>query len=99
MVPFGDFHICLRPNSFTRASSGVMVAHLTPTPTFLIALAASTVTVVGLVAVFHAKVVILQVDIKERMDQLVLDVLPYDACHFIAVEFDDGIGDLDFCHG
>ena len=44
MVPFGDFHICLRPNSFTRASSGVMVAHLTPTPTFLMALAASMVT-------------------------------------------------------
>src|SRR5476649_2785408 len=44
MVPFGDFHISLRPNSFTRASSGVMVAHLTPTPTFLMALAASTVT-------------------------------------------------------
>ena len=44
MVPFGDFHISLRPNSFTRASSGVMVAHLTPTPTFLMALAASMVT-------------------------------------------------------
>ncbi|MGY3290613.1 hypothetical protein ACVWWP_003680 [Bradyrhizobium sp. LM3.6] len=44
MVPFGDFHICLRLNSFTRASSGVMVAHLTPTPTFLIASAASMVT-------------------------------------------------------
>src|SRR6201996_8965036 len=44
MVPLGDFHICLRPNSFTRASSGVMVAHLTPTPTFLMASAASMVT-------------------------------------------------------
>src|SRR6202035_5500239 len=44
MVPFGDFHISFRPNSFTRASSGVMVAHLTPTPTFLMVLAASTVT-------------------------------------------------------
>src|SRR4030088_1885193 len=44
MVPFGDFHISLRPNSVTRASSGVMVAHLTPTPTFLMALAAATVT-------------------------------------------------------
>ena len=32
MVPLGDFHIFLRSNSFTRASSGVMVAHLTPTP-------------------------------------------------------------------
>ena len=36
-------YISLRPNSFTRASSGVMVAHLTPTPTFLIASAASMV--------------------------------------------------------
>src|SRR5579872_2817077 len=44
MVPFGDFHISFRPNSFTRASSGVMVAHLTPTPTFLMAFAASIVT-------------------------------------------------------
>src|SRR5882672_553892 len=44
MVPFGDFHISFSPNSFTRPSSGVMVAHLTPTPTFLMALAASTVT-------------------------------------------------------
>src|SRR5215211_5321662 len=44
IVPFGDFHISFRPNSLTRASSGVMVAHLTPKPTFLIAFAASTVT-------------------------------------------------------
>src|SRR5579864_4656536 len=44
MVPFGDFHISFRPNSLTRASSGVMVAHVTPTPTFLMAFAASIVT-------------------------------------------------------
>ncbi len=44
MVPFGDRHIFFRPNSATRASSGVIVAHLTPTPCFLIALAASIVT-------------------------------------------------------
>ena len=44
IVPLGDFHIFLRLNSFTRASSGVMVAHFTPTPYFLIASAASTVT-------------------------------------------------------
>ena len=31
-VPLGERHICLRPNSWTRASSGVMVAHFTPTP-------------------------------------------------------------------
>ena len=44
MVPLGDRHIFLRLNSFTRASSGVMVAHFTPTPCCLMALAASTVT-------------------------------------------------------
>ena len=44
IVPFGLRHISLRPNSFTRPSSGVMVAHLTATPCFLVALAASIVT-------------------------------------------------------
>ena len=43
MVPFGLRHIFFRPNSATRASSGVIVAHLTPTPCFLIAFAASIV--------------------------------------------------------
>ena len=44
MVPFGLRHMRFRPNSFTRASSGVMVAHFTPTPYCLMALAASIVT-------------------------------------------------------
>ena len=44
MVPLGDFHICFRPNSATRSSSGVMVAHLMPTPYCLMALAESMVT-------------------------------------------------------
>ena len=43
MVPFGERHIFFRPNSSTRASSGVMVAHLTPTPCFWIACAESMV--------------------------------------------------------
>ena len=43
IVPFGERHIFFRPNSSTRASSGVMVAHLTPTPCFWIACAASMV--------------------------------------------------------
>jgi len=44
IVPFGETHIFLSPNSSTRASSGVMVAHLTPTPCSLMACAASIVT-------------------------------------------------------
>ena len=43
IVPFGERYISFRPNSSTRASSGVIVAHLTPTPCCLIASAASTV--------------------------------------------------------
>ncbi len=43
MVPLGERYMSWRSNSFTRASSGVMVAHLTPTPTRLIASAASIV--------------------------------------------------------
>ena len=44
IVPLGDFHICLRLNSLTRASSGVIVAHLTATPYCLVAFAESIVT-------------------------------------------------------
>lgn len=43
-VPFGLFHISLSLNSSTRASSGVIVAHLMPTLCSRMALAASTVT-------------------------------------------------------
>ncbi|MHC2718602.1 hypothetical protein ACVMGE_001089 [Bradyrhizobium diazoefficiens] len=54
--------------------------------------------IVGVVAVFHPQVEIHQLDIQERGDQLVLDVLPDDPGHLVAIEFDDGIGYLDFCH-
>jgi hypothetical protein len=32
------------------------------------------------------------------VDQLVFDELPDDTGHFIAVEFDDRVGDFDFAH-
>ena len=99
MVPFGERYISCRLNSFTRASSGVMVAHLTATPTFLVASAASMVIwSLGLVALLHAEIEIHQVDIEIGMDQLVLDVLPDDPGHLVAVDFDDGVGDFDFRH-
>ncbi len=44
IVPFGERYMRFSPNSSTRASSGVIVAHLTPTPYCLIASAACTVT-------------------------------------------------------
>ena len=73
MVPLGDFHICLRWNSFTRASSGVMVAHLTPTPHVLIASRRlDGDPVVGGVAVLDAEVVVVEADVQERKISLSL---------------------------
>lgn len=44
MVPLGLFHMLFNLNYLTLASSGVIVAHLTPTLHFFMALAASIVT-------------------------------------------------------
>ena len=46
----------------------------------------------------HTEVVILKIDIEVREDEAVLDELPNDASHFVAIEFDDGIINLDFGH-
>ena len=74
MVPFGDFHIFLRPNSLTRASSGVMVAHFTPTPTSLDRLRRlDRDPVLGRLAVLDAEIEIEEVDVEIGEDQLVLD--------------------------
>jgi hypothetical protein len=54
--------------------------------------------VVGGVAVFDREVVIIESRSRYGMDQLVLDLLPDDAGHLVAVEIDDGIGDLDLAH-
>ena len=54
--------------------------------------------VVGLVAVLHAEVVVLEVHVDVGVDQLVLDQLPDDARHLIAVHLDDGAGNLDLLH-
>src|SRR5690606_39945523 len=44
------------------------------------------------------QVVVGQVDVQIRVDQLVLDELPDDAGHLVAVELDDGSLDLDLRH-
>ena len=54
--------------------------------------------VVGCIAMLDAEVEVLQVDIEVLQDQLVLDELPDDAGHLIAVELHDRIGDLDLAH-
>lgn len=55
--------------------------------------------VVGLVSVLEAQVVVLEVDVKVGEDELVLDALPDDAGHLVAVKLDDGVLDLDLAAG
>ena len=100
IVPLGERYISLRPNSSTRASSGVIVAHLTPTPYSLMALAASTVTWSSVSSrLLDAEVEVLQLDVEVRQDQLVLDERPDDPGHLVAVELDDRGLHLDLGHG
>ena len=47
----------------------------------------------------HAKVVVLKIDIEVRNNEAVLNELPDDASHLVAVEFDNRIFNLDLCHG
>src|SRR5690606_10572652 len=54
--------------------------------------------VVGLVALLDAEVVVLERHVEVGVDQGVLDLLPDDASHLIAVELDDGSFNLDLCH-
>ena len=99
IVPLGERYMRLRPNSSTRASSGVIVAHLTPTPYRLIAWAASTVIWSSVASrLLDAEVVVLQVDVEVGQDQLLLDERPDDARHLVAVELDDGVIDLELRH-
>jgi hypothetical protein len=67
IVPLGERYMRLRPNSSTRASSGVIVAHLTPTPCCLIGVGrVDGDLVVGRVAVLDPQVVVLQLDVEVR---------------------------------
>ncbi|MNW70312.1 hypothetical protein D3C74_495730 [compost metagenome] len=54
--------------------------------------------IVGGVAAFHAQVVVVELQVQIREDQLVLDHLPDDPGHFVAVDVHDGVGDLDLGH-
>ena len=55
--------------------------------------------VVGGVAVFDRKVIIVDVEVEIGEDQLVLDELPDDAGHLVAVEIGDRVCYLDLLHG
>src|ERR1700733_15921128 len=55
--------------------------------------------IVGLVALVDAEIEIFEIDLEAGVNKLVLDQLPNDPGHLVAVHLDDGVGDLDFGHG
>ena len=99
IVPLGERHIFLRLNSFTRAfvrrDGGAF--HRDADLLGLVR-GVDGDLIVGLVALLDAEVVVEKVDVEIGMDQLVLDQLPDNASHLVAVHFDDGICHLDLRH-
>jgi hypothetical protein len=55
--------------------------------------------VVGRVALLDGQVVVVELDVEVRQDQLVLDELPDDPRHLVAVELDDRVLHRDLGHG
>ena len=52
-----------------------------------------------LVTLFDGEIVIFQIDVEVRQDQPFADPLPDDFRHFVAVELDDRVRNLDLGHG
>lgn len=48
------------------------------------------------VPVLHTQIVVFEVDVQVWQDELLPNLLPDDTCHLIAVQFDNGVLDLDF---
>jgi hypothetical protein len=55
--------------------------------------------VVSLISVFHSQVEVLDVKIKEGVNELVLDLLPEDSGHLISIEFGNGVFNFDLLGG
>lgn len=55
--------------------------------------------IVCLISIWQAQIVVFEVDVKVWVNEFVLDILPDDAGHLIAVKLDDRILDLDLLYG
>jgi len=55
--------------------------------------------IVRLIPILEPQVVVLEVDVQVRVDELVLDVLPDDAGHLVAVQFHHWVLNLDLLEG
>jgi len=54
--------------------------------------------VIRAVALLDTQVVVLEVDIEVWQNQLLADLLPYDARHFIAIHLNNGVFNRNLCH-
>ena len=54
--------------------------------------------VFGLVPVLESEVIVFGLEVHERLQKLILDELPYDAGHLVAVHLDKRRLHLDLCH-
>ena len=52
--------------------------------------------VVSFISVLDAEIEVLDVEVKEGMDELILDLLPEDSGHFVTVEFSNGVVNFNF---
>ena len=95
IVPLGLSHIFLRSNSSTLSSSGVMVAHLTPTPCSSIACAASTKSEIVLPVFEHGELIgVLDVDSDnaaefDEQDRVALEEILSEAFRNADCEFEE----------
>jgi methyl coenzyme M reductase gamma subunit len=51
--------------------------------------------VIRLISVRQTQIIVLQINVQVRMDELVLDILPDYAGHLVAIKLDDRVFDLD----
>ena len=54
--------------------------------------------IISIITGFNAEIVIFQINIEIRVNQLVFDELPDDPCHLISIQLNKWIFDLNFCH-
>ena len=55
--------------------------------------------IVSLVSVLHTEIEILNVEIKEGVNELIFDELPKDSSHLISIKLCDRVLDFDFLGG
>ena len=54
--------------------------------------------VIGFITVFHAQIVVFDINVQIRSYQFILNEFPDNSSHFIAIQFDNGVCNFNFVH-